>query len=113
MALRGDVTGSDRTYTDALAADAALAGFAQRVTVTGDSALTDMQAKGELTMTDGNKQSFAHDLAAPIPLDVLTRSLRAKAAALLGERGAALCDALTSLGDVNARALGNLMEADK
>ncbi|MFX0542719.1 MmgE/PrpD family protein [Roseovarius sp. S4756] len=112
MALRGDATGSDRAYTDALAADPALAAFAKAVTVTGDSALTDMQAAGEVTLADGSTQSFAHDLAAHIPLDTLARSLREKATALLGAPGGALCDALTSLEGMDARALGDLMEAE-
>ncbi|MFX0545058.1 MmgE/PrpD family protein [Roseovarius sp. S1116L3] len=112
MVLRGDATGSDRAYTDALAADPALAEFAKAVTVTSDSALTDMQAAGEMTLANGSTQSFAHDLAAPIPLETLSRSLRDKATALLGAPGGALCDALTSLGDMDAHALGDLMEAE-
>jgi len=110
MALRGDATSSDRAYTGALAADAGLAEFARRVTVTGDSALTDMQAEGEITLQDGSVHEFAHDLAAPIPLEDLSRSLRSKARALLGQRGDALCDALASLDGVMARDLAALMD---
>lgn len=110
MALRGDATGSDRFYTDALAADPALADFAQRVRVAGDAALTDMQAEGEITLSDGSTRTFAHDLGAPIPHEALARSLRAKAAALLGPSGEALCDALDPLEDKDARALGTLLE---
>ncbi|MEI4260774.1 MmgE/PrpD family protein [Roseovarius sp. D0-M9] len=111
MALRGDATGSDRIYTDALAADPALAEFARSVTVTGDAALSDMQATGEITLKDGRTQTFAHDLAAPIAPDDLARSLRGKAQALLGAPGAALCDALTTLDGMAASDLAALMEA--
>ncbi|WP_281968485.1 MmgE/PrpD family protein [Roseovarius nanhaiticus] len=112
MALRGDATGSDRTYTDALAADPELTAFAKAVTVTGDSALTDMQAAGEITLADGGTLGFEHDLAAPIPPNVLMQSLRDKAAALLGEEGTALCDALAPMDRMSARALGDLVEAE-
>ena len=92
MALRGDRTGDDRAYADALAADPALAAFARRVQVTGDAGLTDMQAEGKLTLRDGTRIDVAHDLAAPLPEAVLSAKLRAKAVALLGDRGAALWD---------------------
>lgn len=92
MALRGDRTGDDRAYTDALAADPVLAEFARRVQVTGDAGLTDMQAEGTLTLRDGTRLAVAHDLAAPIADDVLAAKLRAKAVALLGDRGAVLWD---------------------
>jgi hypothetical protein len=110
MALRGDATGSDKAYTDALANDPALATFAQCVEVTGDSTLTDMQAAGEVQMQDGSTQGFVHDLAAPIPVGDLTLSLRSKAHALLWRSGDALCDALASLDGVMARDLAALMD---
>ena len=110
IALRGDATGSDKAYTDALANDPALATFAQCVEVTGDSTLTDMQAAGEVQMQDGSTQGFVHDLAAPIPVGDLTLSLRSKAHALLGRSGDALCDALASLDGKTARDLAAIME---
>jgi 2-methylcitrate dehydratase PrpD len=110
MALRGDATGSDKAYTDALARDPDLTTFAQCVEVTGDSTLTDMQAAGEIQMQDGSIQSFVHDLAAPIPVGDLTLSLRNKARAFLGPSGDTLCDALASLDGTTARDLGALVE---
>ena len=92
MALRGDGTGDDRAYTDALAADAALAAFAERVTVTGDAGVGDMQAEGAVTLRDGRRIAVAHDLDAPLPEAVLAARLRTKAEAMLGPRGAALWD---------------------
>lgn len=108
MALRGDATSSDRTYTDALAADPQLADFAGRITVTGDASLTDMQATGEVTLRDGSALPFAYDLAAPIALEALGRSLRTKAHALLGAAGGILCDRLAA-DKMDARALGALL----
>ncbi len=112
MALRGDATGNDRTFTDALAADPQLAEFAARVTVTGDAGLTDTQAAGDITTVDGGTLPFAHDLAAPIPLDALKRSLRSKAETLLGPKGSSLCDDLSSLGGMGANTLGALLGPD-
>lgn len=110
MALRGDATGSERIYTDALATDPQLAKFAARVSVIGDAGVTDMQAVGEITFDDGRTLPFAHDLASPISLDTLERSLRTKAEALLGPAGGSLCDRLTSLDGLDANALGALLE---
>ncbi len=112
MALRGDATGNDRTFTDALAADPQLAEFAARVTVTGDAGLTDTQAAGDITTVDGGTLPFALDLAAPIPLDALKRSLRSKAETLLGPTGSSLCDDLSSLGGMGANTLGALLGPD-
>jgi 2-methylcitrate dehydratase PrpD len=110
MALRGDATGSNRTYRDALATDPRLANFARRITVTGDASLTDMQVTGEVTLRDGRAQPLAHDLAAPIAQDALGRSLRTKAHELLGAAGGVLCDRL-AVDDMDAGALGALLEA--
>ncbi|WP_138934823.1 MmgE/PrpD family protein [Roseovarius arcticus] len=110
MSLRGDATGSDRTYTDALSSDPQLAEFAARITVTGDANITDMQAAGEIILSDGRTLPFFHDLAAPISLGTLERSLRTKAEALLGPPGSALCDRLASLDGMDANALGALLE---
>lgn len=109
MTLRGDDTGSDRTYADALVADRALEAFATRVVVEGDAALTDMQAEVVVHLRDGARVSIAHDLAAPIPAEMLAGRLRAKAEALLGEPGAALWDRLANLHGVTARDLGALL----
>ncbi|MDF3420135.1 MmgE/PrpD family protein [Sulfitobacter sp. KE29] len=110
MALRGDSTGSDRAYTTSLANDPDLATFAQCVKVSGDSALTDMQAAGEIQMQNGSIQAFAYDMATPIPISDLTISLRSKARALLGPTGDELCDALASLDGKMAHGLAAYLE---
>lgn len=109
MALRGDRTGNDRTYTDALAKDAELATFAQRVTVTGDASLSDAQAEMTITLSDGSDITAAHDLDAPLPVDVLAARLRAKSEDILGAQGAALWDRFSQLSGVSARDLGRAM----
>lgn len=112
MALRGDRTGNHRGYTDALAGDAALAGFARRVTVTGDASLTDAQAGLTITLRDGREIAAAHDLDAPIPGDVLSARLRAKAEDILGARGAALWRSFADLSGVSARDLGRAIRGE-
>ncbi len=106
MVLRGDATGDDRVYTDALAGDAELQRFADRVTVLGDEDVSDLQIAGALKMTDGRKVALSHDLAAPLPLGDLSRKLRRKAAAVLPAAGEALWDLSADLDTLDARALG-------
>lgn len=111
MVLARIPTAAETAYTDALAADPALASFAGRVEVTGDAAIGDMQARGEVVLTDGRILPFAHDLAAPLPAEVLQTSLRAKAEGLLGSRADALWSAIAGLDGLSARALGQLLRA--
>jgi len=110
MVLSGIPTASDRAYTDALAADPTLAAFARRVRVTGDDTVGDMQAAGEVVLTDGRVFPFAQDLNAPIPKAVLEAALRAKAAGLVGaERAMTLWEAVARLETLSARELGGLI----
>jgi 2-methylcitrate dehydratase PrpD len=107
MVLSDIATSSDRSYTDALAQDAALTDFAQRITVTGDAAVGDMQALGQVETVDGQIIPFAHDLAARQPLDQLQAALRAKADGLIGvERAGQLW-----AGAQTAQDLGRMMQA--
>lgn len=107
MVLSGTPTSSDRSYTDAVAQDAALAQFAQAITVTGDAAVGEMQALGEVETVDGQVIPFAHDLAARQPLDQLQAALRAKADGLVGAAKAAQVWA----GAATAAELGRMMGA--
>jgi 2-methylcitrate dehydratase PrpD len=109
MVLSGISTASDRSYTNARAADPALATIARRVTVTGDPSLSDMQTAGEVTLADGSRRAFAHDLAAPIAHDRLAESLRAKGEALIGPRAARLWQAVSTLETLSSRDLGRLL----
>ncbi|SEJ28859.1 2-methylcitrate dehydratase PrpD [Pseudooceanicola nitratireducens] len=109
MALRGDETGDDRAYSDALAQDPALADFASRVEVTGDAGVTDLQARGQITLRDGEVLDYAHDLAAPLPGKLLRDKLLRKAQAAIGPMGPAFADHLASPGGTSARAIGALI----
>ena len=111
MVLSGIPTASDRAYTDALAADPVLATFAAKVSVTGDTAVGDMQAEGRIVLANGQSLPFAHDLGAPVPAPELADSLRRKAASLIGDRAARLWDAVAGLDGVSARDLGALLRA--
>ncbi|MGB3830686.1 MAG: MmgE/PrpD family protein [Mesorhizobium sp.] len=106
MTIRGDRTGDDRVYRDALADDAMLADFARKVRVVGDDALTDMEARGVVTLKDGSEISIYHDLAARIPQTVLAGKLQAKAEAVIGEEGAALWGRFVDLPGKRACNLG-------
>ncbi len=111
MVLSGVPTSADRTYTDALAGDPALANFADKISVSGDATVTDMQAVGEVTLIDGSTLPFAHDLAARLAADVLETSLRAKAEGLLGAEAAPLWQTVTDLEKRRAADLGKVLRA--
>lgn len=111
MVLSGIPTAADTAYTDALAADPALAAFAARVEVTGDPAVDDMQATGEVVLAGGRVLPFAHDLAAPVPPPVLEASLRQKGRGLLGARADGFWSAVAALDRHAARDLGALLRA--
>ena len=106
MVLSGIPTSADRTYTDTLARDPALAAFAAKIMVSGDPAVTDMQAAGEVKLTDGSTLPFAHDLAARLTANVLESSLRAKAEGLLGAEAALLWQTVADLDNLTAADLG-------
>jgi 2-methylcitrate dehydratase PrpD len=114
MALRGDGTGDDRAYLDALCEDAELAGFARAVTVTGDDELSDLEAAGHLTLRDGTRVEISHDLAAPLSEAELAEKLRDKARAMIGaDRAEAIWAFDGSAEDaVLASGIGRLLRAD-
>ena len=109
MVLAGIPTASDRAYTDGLARDAELADFAGRITVAGEAGVTDMQAAGEVRLTDGSTLPFAYDLAARLPDAVLERSLRAKATGLIGAEGERIWAMVAGLDSLSARDLGKAL----
>lgn len=111
MVLSGIPTSADNTYTDALAADPSLAAFAGKMTVTADTTVSDMQAAGEVVLTDGAVLPFSHDLAARLDPDVLERSLRAKADGLLGREAEQLWQAVVTLDALTATDLGKKLMA--
>lgn len=110
MTLRGDATGNDRTYTDAVAQDPALADFAQRVTVLGDESLSDTRVAGMLRLNDGTDEPVDFDLMDPLPSDVLETKLRTKAKAIMADEGSAIWDRLGSLPEMATRDLGKILK---
>jgi 2-methylcitrate dehydratase PrpD len=109
MTLRGDKTGDDRIYTDAIASDPAISTFARRVSVTGDDGLTDLEVRAVLRMVDGSKVEIYHDLAAWVEPNVLAKKLRSKAEAVIGERGAQLWDQFARLDLTKADEIGKAL----
>jgi len=106
MVLAGIPTAAERTYTDALAVDPTLGKFAEKITVSGSPNVGDMQAEGEILLTDGTLLPFGHDLAARIDSAVLEASLRAKAFGLLGGAAERLWDMVANLPALGAADLG-------
>ncbi|MBX3582276.1 MAG: MmgE/PrpD family protein [Rhizobiaceae bacterium] len=109
MTIRGDRTGDERVYKDTLADDQALSAFADKVTVLGDDELTDMQVRGTVSLQDGTVIQLYHDLDAPLAEELLAGKLRAKAEALIGERGSALWEMFFDLNGRTARDVGRAL----
>lgn len=109
MTIRGDRTGDDRIYQDALTVDAALSAFAGKVQVVGDDSLSDMEARGSLTLRDGTTVSIYHDLAARLPQEMLAGKLRAKAEAMIGAQGVTLWTTFSDLTARSARDVGKVL----
>lgn len=109
MALRGDRTGDDRVYTDALAGDPVLATFAERVEVVGDASLSDMRAEGTVLLRDGTEIAVSHDLAVRLPEAVLAAKLRDKAVAMLGALGASIWESFADPEGKTARDAGAVL----
>ena len=110
-AMSGIPTAADRTYRDDLAMDPSLAGFAKKIAVTGDASVTDMQAVGEVTLTDGSIVPFVHDPSARLGGAILETSLRAKAQGLIGDEAEALWNMVTELDRHGAADLGKGLQA--
>lgn len=111
MTLRGDDTGDDRLFTDSIAADLELAAFADRITVAGDEGLTDLQARGTITLRDGRNLTVWFDLAEPFAPAALTDKLKKKSMTILGDAGTAIWDIHPRLGQLGARDIGAAMIA--
>lgn len=109
MTLRGDRTDDDRVYEDSMSGDPALSEFASRVRVVGEDALTDLEARGVVTLKDGRTVAVYHDLAAGLPEEVLAAKLRAKAKAAIGAQGVALWEKFSDLQGKNACDIGGAL----
>lgn len=112
MVIHGRDTASDRSFTDAVAADPALMALAAKVVVAGDPGLSDMQARGVVRLAGGRELAFAHDLAAPLPPAALAAELQAKARALLGPVADGLSSQMQATDRLAARDLGRWLETE-
>ena len=111
MTLRGDDTGDDRLFTDSIAGDSELGCFAERINVKGDDELTDLQARGEISLTDGRAIPVWFDLADPLAPEVLAEKLHRKSSTIIGDAGAAIWDLHPRLGQLGARDIASAMLA--
>ena len=83
MALSGLNTGDIAQYNDGAAKDHALNSIAQKVVVTGDETLSEMQSCARI-VTDVKDHTVTHDLAAPMSLSLRKDKLLKKAKGLVG-----------------------------
>lgn len=86
MALSGLDTGRTDKFSDAMARDPDLVALRQKIDVSEDDALSEMQCRVELALESGDVIDVYHDLALPIPFDSRREKLTAKAHGFLGER---------------------------
>jgi 2-methylcitrate dehydratase PrpD len=111
MVVAGIDTVSEKTFTDGLCDAADLRSLANKVSVIGEGRLSDTQVELAIEMSDGRRIVGQHDLGAPIPLDGLGQSLRAKSQALLGAaRAEKLWQAICNIERQPATALGQLLQ---
>ena len=109
MTLRGDNTGDDRLYQNTLADDDELRSFASHITITGNDALTDLQARGSLTLRDGSRLPVWFDLAEPLAEEVIIAKLRAKSDTIIGCTSAAIWGLYPQVQDLGARSIGHAL----
>ena len=112
MVIDGVDTAAESTYTDALAADPRLAALAAKVRVVGDPSVSDTGAIVSITGAAGTVEA-AHDLADPMPAEVIAAGLLAKARAVIGDTAAdRLWSVVEKLDSVTARALAAHLVVD-
>jgi len=85
MHFLGHDTARLDSFSDALCADPKVQALRDRVEVSGDDRLSEMQAQLEVDLRDGTTLTAFHDLDAPLPLEERSQKIAAKAAALLGK----------------------------
>ena len=85
--------------------------FAERISVTGDDQLTDLQARGEISLTDGRAIPVWFDLADPFAPEALAEKLQRKSSTIIGDAGAAIWDLHPRLGQLGARDIASAMLA--
>ena len=79
--------------------------------VTHKSSLTDLQARGEISLTDGRAIPVWFDLADPFAPEVLAEKLQRKSSTIIGEASAAIWSLHPRLGQLGARDIASAMLA--
>ncbi len=108
MVFSGIDTASDASYADALCSDPALAGFAQRVEVEGDTSVSDTATVGVIE-TQVGEIAISHDLASRLSQAELEGKLRRKASGLLGPAEADLLWQAANGEGIGAARIGELL----
>ena len=111
MTLRGDDTGDDRGFTDSIAQDDELVGFAEKISIKGDDNLTDLQARGEIDLKDGCKIPIWFDLAAPLAPEALAEKLQRKSSTIIGNKSTAIWSLHGKFSQLGARDIGAVLLA--
>ena len=84
MHFLGHDTARLDSFSAAICADPKQQALRDKVTVTGDETLSEMQARLEVDLKSGETHKAFHDLDAPLPLGERAQKIAAKARALLG-----------------------------
>ena len=79
--------------------------------MTGDDELTDLQARGEISLTDGRAIPVWFDLADPLAPEVIAEKLQRKSTTIIGDAGAAIWNLHPRLGQLGARDIAGAMLA--
>jgi 2-methylcitrate dehydratase PrpD len=96
MALHGRDTGALATYCDAVCGDPVLVALRDRVTVTGDPAVSDTQARVMLALRNGERRGGSFDLDALLPLAERQLKVSTKVHSLLGQNRAFQLESLVA-----------------
>ena len=102
MALTGQDTGRIGAFTDAITQDAEITALRAKMRINEDPRLSETQAEVFVSMEGREMRRFRHDLMAPMTMEVRADKLRAKAAALVGDRRAEALDAAVHGDDLKA-----------
>jgi len=93
MALLGHDTSGIENFTDAITRDAEVIALRDRIQVSEEARLGEMQAEVSVTLAGGSIRRLRHDLAEPNSTEARSMKLRAKAKSLIGsDHAAALWD---------------------
>ncbi len=85
MVFHGIDTSADASYIDGLCANLGLVDFANKITIEGDSTVSDTATHGVLETTDGQNLFPTFDISARLNSTVVETGLRKKARGLIGE----------------------------